>query len=187
MTRTPNEAIALARNQSDHGPRFRVGLCKRKTRELYGVASDGSEDATEAWKRTDHRYGVPPADAPRGALIWWTGGSDGHGHVAVATGDGSCWSVDIKRTGYWDRVPIRYIAERWSALHLAGSSADIDGVRVVPPLTRIARARRKYNQDRVLDLGLLDDALKAGRGKKVRAFRDAVDQLARDFFTDVRR
>lgn len=133
MTLTPEQALARAHNQSLHGPRFPVGMCKRKTRELYGVPSDGSGSAAEAWTRTRHRLRVDAGSAPAGALIWWTGGHDGNGHVAIKdTAAGYCWSVDFRRPGYFDRVLIAQIGAGWAALRFAGVSLDIDGVQVVP-------------------------------------------------------
>lgn len=135
--RTKREAIAAIARQSANGPRFEVGLCKRKTREAYGIPSDGSQDATEAWSRTRYRFAgvwIP------GAFAWWKGGSHGHGHVAVlAFAYGELWTVDAKRSGYWDRVPFDRI-EHWApALTFAGLSLDIDGkvpVRIPSQLRR---------------------------------------------------
>lgn len=132
MTNTPQQAIDHCLAQSKNGPRFAAGLCKRQTRLAYAVPSDGSLDATQAWHRTDHRIAAAGAQAPRGALLWWTGGSEGHGHVAIADGQGGVWSVDVKRTGYWDHVPFAAIGQWAPLLHWAGVSRDIEGVTVVP-------------------------------------------------------
>lgn len=132
MTRTPVAAVAAARQQSEHGPPFAPNLCKRQTRLAFSVPSDGSTNAATAWTRTDHRL---PDSAPwtPGALVWWTGGTGGHGHVAFcAYRTGYVWSVDIKRPGYWDRVPLEQITRTWPRLKFAGRSRDIDGVIVAP-------------------------------------------------------
>lgn len=130
MTNTPDEAIAHCAAQV--GTPFKVGLCKQRTRIAYAVPSDGSGSATEAWHRTDHRLSVPGSLAPRGALLWWTGGANGYGHVAIADGKGGAWSVDIIRSGYWGHVPFAEIGRTWPNLAFAGVSRDIDGVVVVP-------------------------------------------------------
>lgn len=137
--RGKKEAIAHIARQSEHGPRFPVGMCKQQTRLAYDVPSDGSQDATEAFGRTHYRINgvwVP------GAFAWWTGGSHGHGHVAVlAFHYGLVWSVDVKRPGYWDRVPFEQI-HRWApSLVFRGLSLDIDGkvpVRVPSSMRRWA-------------------------------------------------
>lgn len=136
--RTKREAIAFVRHQSEHGPRFDAGLCKRQTRIAYGIPSDGSDDAAEAWTRTHYRLGsgvwVP------GAFAWWTGGSHGHGHVAFcAFKFGHVWSVDAHRSGYWDRVPFARI-EAWApSLTFRGFTLDIDGKVPVRIPTTIRR------------------------------------------------
>ncbi len=132
MTYTIEKAIDHVAAQSQNGPPFRVGMCKQQTRLAYAVPSDGSGSATEAWRRTDHRLSVAGDQAPRGALLWWTGGGLGYGHVAIADGKGGVWSVDVKRDGYWDHVPFAQIATWAPSLNWAGVSRDIDSVTVVP-------------------------------------------------------
>lgn len=133
MTRSPEQAIdSVAFQSANADDPFDAGMCKQRTRMAYLVESDGSNDATEAWGRTKHRIPVSGKDAPRGALLWWTGGSAGHGHVAIADGKGGVWSVDVKRTGYWDHVPFAEIQDWASSLRWAGVSRDIDGKLVVP-------------------------------------------------------
>lgn len=129
MTATPAQAIARAHNQSVNGPAYPLGMCLRATRRLYDVPAVYS-DAAAAWSHTRHRIPIG-AGAPAGALVWWTGGSHGHGHVALVTGDGYCWSVDIRRPGYFDRVPISAITREWG-LRFVGYSRDVNGVQVVP-------------------------------------------------------
>lgn len=174
MTANVETALARCYQQSKAGPVFRPNMCKQETREAYSVDSDGSKSATVAWYRTDHRLKVTGDHAPRGALLWWTGGSDGNGHVAIADGQGNAWSVDINRAGYWDRVPFRRISEKWYRLTFAGVSLDIDGVQVVPtPLAKppaaaqitsnTVRLANMLNEDRVIDLNLLDRIIMAGK------------------------
>lgn len=126
MTVTPTQALARARTQSLNGPRFEVGYCLRETRKLYGVPARYSS-AAEAFAHTKHRISGRKA----GALVWWTGGSHGDGHVALDIGDGYCWSVDIRRHGYFDRIPVETITREWG-LTFAGRSLDINDVQVVP-------------------------------------------------------
>lgn len=132
MPNTPDEAIDYCSRQSKNGPQFGVGLCKRMCRTAYAVPSDGSRSAAEAWTRTDQRLNVAGSLAPRGALLWWTGGSGDYGHVAIADGKGGAWSTDILRPGFFDHVPFAEFGKRWPSLRWAGVSRDIDGVTVVP-------------------------------------------------------
>lgn len=144
MAHTVAQAIAHVRHQSQHGPSVKPGMCKQQTRIAYAVPSDGSASASEAWSRTRHKHpAATVADAPRGALVWWTGGSKGHGHVGIKAGNAYVWSVDIKRPGRWDKVPIEQITRDWPGLRLVGWSEDIDGVRVVTASTRWSRTRAR--------------------------------------------
>lgn len=197
MTRTPDQAIKVVSGMSASGTRFGAGLCKRKTREAYAVPSDGSNDATEAWGRVDHRLNVPGDKAPRGALLWWTGGSEGHGHVAIADGKGGVWSVDVKRTGCWDHVPFAGIASWAPRLKWAGVSRDIDGVTVVPlPVAErppapappkvpieFQRVLNRMNNDHTLDL----DELSALQRTGIQPYADRAnvlhDKVQKDFHT----
>lgn len=185
MPLTPNEAIASCAHQAVYGPQFGVGLCKQRCRLAYEVASDGSLDATQAWGRTKHRLPVAGNLAPRGALLWWTGGSAGHGHVAIADGGGGVWSTDILKTGYWGHVGFATIGKKWTTLRFAGVSLDIEGVQVVPtpapkpvsqtpgtttstskePMNYFSRFRDAYNHERLIDLDLLDSLIDASKSR----------------------
>ena len=61
--------------------------------------------------------------------VFWEGGSASHGHIAISAGNGFCWSTDIRRTGFMDRVPIDEIHAKWG-LTLLGWTEDINGVTV---------------------------------------------------------
>lgn len=123
-------AIAAARKQSHDGPKGGEGMCLQMVRTCFGIRAL-EPDATTAWLRaTDKHPLTDPAKFPRGYPIFWTGGSHGHGHIAIATGDGRCWSTDIVRTGYFDYVDITEIHNTWG-LTLVGYTKDINGSKVV--------------------------------------------------------
>lgn len=132
-------AIMHARRQSIDGPPFGVGECLMRVRMCYGIApagdfdGDGDADAMDAWERAHFRHrDLNPTAIPRGVPVFWSGGSHGHGHVAIATGDGKCWSTDILRPGMFDLVPISDIHAKWGLL-LLGWTEDLNGVRVPRP------------------------------------------------------
>ncbi len=164
-TATPAQALARARNQSVNGPTYEPGMCLRAVRTMYGVPSL-YPDAATAWAHTRHRTNSEAA----GVLVWWTGGSHGHGHVAIATGDGYCWSVDIRRPGRFDRVPIITITREWG-LTFAGMSRDLNDRQVVPD-----PPRPTPNLDHALrDLRHARDARKAGPVRT--AIADAITRV----------
>lgn len=164
MTATPAQALARAHNQSVNGPRYDTGMCLRATRRLYDVPALYG-DAAAAAAQVEHRLRL--LDAPAGALLWWTGGSHGHGHVALYAGDGYCWSVDIRRPGYFDKVPVVSITREWG-LTFIGASLDVNGVKVVPE-----PPRPSPNLDHAIgDLVKARDARKPGPVR--RSIREAI-------------
>lgn len=129
----PWPAIEAARSQSQHGPAFAEGSCQIAVRTCFGVPSvgdfdgDGAADAEDAWKASKGKHPeTDPTKIPRGYPIFWGGGSHDNGHVAVSAGAGLCWSTDIKRTGFFDLVPITLIHEKWG-LPLFGWVEEYDG------------------------------------------------------------
>lgn len=126
--RTVNEALAYVAGQIQHGTQFASGMCKRKTREAYGIPSDGSPTAAAAWRRTDHRI---TGEWVRGAFVFWTGGRNGAGHVAICRWrKGHIDTVDYPHVGHWNHSTIAELEDAWPAIRYAGMSLDLDGVQV---------------------------------------------------------
>lgn len=130
---THNSAVknARIRSKSDR-PTSEAGMCLREVRECFSVGptTPPTDDAAEAWARAKHKHPeTDPHKIPRNVPVFWTGGIHGHGHIAIATGDSRCWSTDILRSGYFDRVAIASIQAKWG-LTLVGWSEDLNGVRV---------------------------------------------------------
>ena len=94
VANTRTEALAEARTFAEKSGAFAAGMCLREIRTLYNVPAhdftpgDGrSPDATEAWKFASHKH--PETDLskiPPGVPVFWTGGSAGHGHIAMKAG-----------------------------------------------------------------------------------------------------
>lgn len=123
--------IKVARDRSmSPTPTSSPGMCLREVRECFGVGP-GAEDAAEAWASAQKKHRTTsPGKFPRAVPVFWTGGSHGHGHIALASGyDGMCWSTDIRRPGWFDHVPIEEIHNKWG-LTLVGWSEDLNGVQV---------------------------------------------------------
>lgn len=159
--RTTEQALAWTRR----GQTFAKGWCKRMCRTAYDVPSDGSNDAAEAWSRTKHR-GDPRTAPPRGALVWYVGGSAGDGHVAISEGNGMIRSTDAPVTGRWGTVPRSWPVEHWG-MRYVGWSRDIDGATVLdkppPPPSRLAKLRAQ------LDDVAADPSVGAVRRRRARA------------------
>jgi hypothetical protein len=62
--------------------------------------------------------------------VFWEGGSHGAGHIAITAGRFLritwCRSSDIKRLGWFNRVPIALISRKWG-LTLLGTTKDLNG------------------------------------------------------------
>jgi hypothetical protein len=137
--RTPREVLRYLRYQERYGRAFDSGMCLKETHDAYLVPSDGTPDATTGWERTRrkffHRW-VP------GAFMWWTGGSHGHGHVAIcAWKKGFIRTVDYPHMGHWNTVTVAELEKAWPNIKYAGMSLDIDGVKV----RRMPRLFRRWS------------------------------------------
>jgi hypothetical protein len=179
MVRNSGEAIAFARNSADAGRFIGVGKCMKNVRTAYGIDAAGDvdgdkdADAVDGLKTAKLREPFDVARRRRGGFVYWTGGGNGYGHVAIPTGDGECWSPGSPvRPGYWHKLPLDEVTARWG-LTPAAWSADFNGVTVwVPP------PPSRPNVDHALDD--LDRALKANRraaAPVVEALRTALSAL----------
>lgn len=122
LDRDVDAVIRWGRQEIDHPDRSYRGLCQSFCRTAYGVPA-WAPSAKAAWDRIPdahkHRAGRPSA-APRGALIYFSGGQ--YGHVAIAIGKRThdkCLSNDYVRSGRIDIAPRDF--HRWG-LHYLGYS-----------------------------------------------------------------
>lgn len=123
------EAIAWAEAQTRFSP---DGLCLKFTRTCYHVSALWSDAAT-GWANADLRH-LGNSTPPRGVPVWWTGGSNGYGHVAISAGGGYVISTDYPSSEKVGRARIDALTKGWN-LRYGGWSEDINGVRVwtLPP------------------------------------------------------
>jgi hypothetical protein len=166
-------AIKAAKAQAQNGPKFGTGLCLQRVRICFEVAALYS-DASAAWRNAKKKH--PTSDfneIPRGVPIFWTGGPSGHGHVAIATGDGECWSTDIRRGGYFSKVPIGEIAAKWGH-KFEGWTEDINGVTVYTPpkkpVTRGPKVDAALKDLREAEAAAKPGGKRAGILRRARAF-----------------
>lgn len=123
--RTPNQAIGFARRNRE----FEPGFCLRYVRTAYGVAPRFLS-AAEAWRKAEFKHPVTSGmQVPRGAPVYWTGGSQGFGHIAIAAGNGTCWSTDAGGEGVVAKVKIDDLTANWG-IDFKGWAEDVNAVRV---------------------------------------------------------
>lgn len=81
----------------------------------------GLPDATAVAKAVpDGKMQSGPA--PRGAIVYWVGGADGHGHCAYALGDRTELSVDVNGPRTVGIKPFTWFAKNWPKLKYVGWS-----------------------------------------------------------------
>lgn len=128
MTASAAQALATARAKVGHANDR--GMCLREIRGLYGIPG-GISDASAAWSNALGKHtGTPPPGAP----VFWTGGSHGHGHIAIMDHGGYIISTDAPNSGRWGRVPLAWPGQRWG-VHLQGWAEGWNHVRIpgLPP------------------------------------------------------
>jgi cell wall-associated NlpC family hydrolase len=110
------------------------GYCLEWSRTRAGIPAR-YPDAATAWR---HATGKHPADRtpPEGAAVYWTGGDEGYGHVAISLGRGRIRSSDAGGAGRVSTVPLTWVSRRWG-LEYAGWADSINGY-VIPEVGRRA-------------------------------------------------
>lgn len=130
---TADGAFDRAYAQIAHPTRDWAHLCKSFVRQMWGIPSDGTPTAYQAWLNAGGAQGknthtVLPA--PKGAPVFFKGvGKDGH--VAISDGHGNVVSTDINGLGRVWFVSESEIEQKWHMRRL-GWSETLDGVRLLP-------------------------------------------------------
>lgn len=103
-------AAGLAKATAMIGTAVPVGRCLHYAAVFYGLNASGVNDAARWWttRRADVKH---PNDRnpPPGALVCWTGGSGGFGHIGVADGFGNVISTDFPTSGRIGRAKLSSI------------------------------------------------------------------------------
>lgn len=102
-----------------------VGMCLQQCRTWAGIGAKYPDATTAA--RHAHRHA---GTGPRGSFAYWTGGSHGHGHIAINLGGGKIRSTDAGGAGHVATVPLGWIHDHWG-LTYAGWAWDVNDVSVV--------------------------------------------------------
>jgi len=120
------EQIALGRARRAVGERgVWRHMCLSFVRTRYGLPIR-HHSAIAAWHAARHKhYGLPPAGVP----VFWSGGSRGHGHVAISLGHGRIISTDLPYPGHVTRTTLSAPRRHWG-LHYLGWTEDLNGYRI---------------------------------------------------------
>lgn len=153
MAVSPEQAISRAKAQADSGSTSWPGKCLAFVEWAYEVSPRYSTASEAYWGTKDRGTG----QAPLGAPVWWTGGTEGFGHVALSCGDGTCYSNDFTSTGYAGdgrirRIPIssiQYHDNPNAPLVYRGWSSDLADVEVLMDMTEAVAALEKHIDNRI--------------------------------------
>lgn len=147
--RTRFQALAAIRSLAFRKANISVGNCQRNAHEIYNIPTDGTPTAAAAWAKAKYRHTMV-VEPPRGAFVYWTGGSSGAGHVAIYAGRAKfnplrpfrkrarlVWSPGAPTAtcgpgadSRWVKCKLHDIPTGWPGHVLVGWTEDIDGVRV---------------------------------------------------------
>ncbi len=158
MVRDAEATASSAEASTSNDP----GYCLQWSRER---ASIGAlfPDAATAWRNAMHRH-AGDRHPPRGAMVYWTGGSHGYGHIAVSLGGGQIRSTDAGGAGRVATVDLSWPEYKWG-LTYAGWADNVND-QVIPgvggseddPLAN-------YDNDQELSSGVLHGHSWAKSGK----------------------
>jgi len=117
------ETVAAAKASTYNVP----GQCLGWSREQADIPSRYTDAAT-AW---EHAHGRHPGDAtpPKGAAVYWLGGSGGHGHIAISLGHGLVRSSDAGGSGVVATISLRKLTREWHLTYV-GWADSINGYRI---------------------------------------------------------
>lgn len=102
------------------------GYCLKYVRTWLGIGSREA-DAADAWATAIGRH-KGDKSPPKGAPIFWTGGTNGHGHIAITKTD-KMRSTDIPSSGKVGDNDGRWPREQWGLTYV-GWAEGFNGVRI---------------------------------------------------------
>jgi hypothetical protein len=120
-------ATVSARNAEND--RFNTpGMCLQVVRTWCGISARYGDAAT-AWRNTNDRH-PGGRNPPRGAAVFWTGGSRGFGHIALSLGNGKIRSTDAGGRGVVATVDLGWVERNWGQTY-GGWAWDINEQTIV--------------------------------------------------------
>lgn len=109
VAKTANDAVNRALRQERCTP----GQCLAYVRTWLGINSE-QPDAISCWVNAWGRH--PGEIGPRGAPMFYAGGTNGHGHVTLSMGRAE--RTTDRPIGYVDTIPHSYIPQVWGMTYL---------------------------------------------------------------------
>lgn len=128
LNRSVDEVIEWSKAQIADPSQSWKGMCLSHCRQAYGVNA-WAPSAISGWRRipSSFKHRGLVTDAPRGAVLFYSGGK--YGHAALAAGVKSntqCLSNDYVRQGEIDYAPRSFT--RWGLTYLGWSNWTPQGM-----------------------------------------------------------
>lgn len=121
-----NTSTQTARN-AEHDNFNDPGMCLQQSRTWAGIPAR-YPDASTAWRNANDRHF--DNNPPRGAAVYWIGGSRGFGHIAISLGRRRIRSTDAGGSGRVATRPLGWFARNWTSLRYAGWAWNINEVNI---------------------------------------------------------
>jgi hypothetical protein len=102
-----------------------IGMCQQQVREWADIPAKYPDAVTSG----KHAGPLKKTEPPRGAVLYWSGGSRGHGHVALSLGHGQVRSTDWPAPGRVGTTTERNITRDWNLTYM-GWSWEINDVTI---------------------------------------------------------
>jgi hypothetical protein len=102
-----------------------IGRCLQYTRTWLEI-DPRYPSASVAWAEANVRH--TDRKPKNGAPVFWTGGSQGYGHIALHTSGGRIRSTDVLSGGLVSTVPLEWFDQHWPGLRYVGWTEDVNGV-----------------------------------------------------------
>lgn len=123
MVKTAHQTAQTAETRHSNDP----GYCLQWSRQCADIGSK-YPDASTAWKNATNRH-KGDRNPPRGAMVYWTGGTHGYGHIAVSVGGKKIRSTDAGGAGNVATVDIGWVEANWN-LPYAGWADNVNGTTI---------------------------------------------------------
>lgn len=178
MVYTAEVGARNAENDRTNDP----GYCQQQTRMWSGISARYGDAAT-AWRNTNDRHPGDRTNIPRGAHVFWTGGSKGYGHVAMSLGGGKIRSTDAGGRGRVATVDLGWFDRNWPSLRYAGWAWD-NNEQTIPHRTAVKQAAAKPRHNIEAAVKELNQAIQANAKDKtlvasLKKHRDALEKLSK--------
>jgi len=128
VVKSADEAINNANRYTTCEP----GQCLKYVRTWLEIGSQQAS-AADAWHAAKHKH---PGDRnpPRGAPVFWTGGSKGYGHIGLAkqgnSQDQAFRGTDMPSSGHVSNQQLEWVEQHWTSETYMGWTEDLNGVEI---------------------------------------------------------